>query len=154
MASFCTKPLSRANGSLFVEAFRLVLVTVDARDFGRHQRGAVGEVVGAVLGPGLELLLILAQLVAQRAPLVGRRQIVLRSPRQRPIEVMLGHLGKGHRRPRVALRVRRGVERGRVVLRMIACLQLADPIGVLGDREVRIALEALFEPTLVEVIVV
>jgi hypothetical protein len=43
---------------LLVEVHRIEGAVLDASDFGGEQRGAVGEILGAALGPRLELLLM------------------------------------------------------------------------------------------------
>ena len=87
-------------------------------------------------------------------PLVGRCRVVVGRPRERAIEMVLGHLEERRRRPEERPRLRRRLEGGGVVARVEARLQLADPVPARGDRQARIALEVLLEPALVELGVV
>ena len=73
---------------------------------------------------------------------------------ERSVEVILRHLEEGWRRPQQDLRLGSGLERGRILAREEARLQLADPIPAFGQRQTRIALQMLLKSALVEPLVV
>src|SRR5262245_6349680 len=50
--------VARRTNGLLVEKHRVAIASLDACDLRRHQEGAVCEVLGAVPGPSLELLMM------------------------------------------------------------------------------------------------
>ncbi len=143
----------RADG-LLVEALGVELAAFDARDLGADQRGAVREVLRAVLGPHLELAVVGGQGLEVLGSLRRRGRIAERGLRQRGVEMVLRPLEEGRRRPEEAFCLRRRRDGGGVVAGEDARLQLADPVPAGGSRQARIRLQMPLEPLLVELGVV
>ena len=78
----------RADG-LFVEALGIELAALQAGDLGADQRGAVLEILRAILRPDLELLVMRSQSLQVLLPLAGRRGIAGRGLGQRAVKVIL-----------------------------------------------------------------
>src|SRR5207244_5739432 len=72
----------RADGPI-VETHRIELAAFDARDLRADERGAVGEVLRAVLGPLLELAVVGGQGLEMPGALRGGGRIAARGPRER-----------------------------------------------------------------------
>ena len=66
------KPLARGRADgLFVEALGIQLAAFETSDLGADQRRAVCEILGAVLRPHLELLVMGGQRLQMAGPLAG-----------------------------------------------------------------------------------
>ena len=84
--------LARRSDGLFIQTLGLRLPTFDAGDLGANQCRAVPEILGAILRPGLELLVVGGECLPILGPLLGRCRVVLCSPRERVIEKVLSRL--------------------------------------------------------------
>jgi hypothetical protein len=83
-----------------VEAFSLQFLSVEASDLGGDQRDTVSEVVGAVIGPDLDLPVVRSERLRAARMLLGRYRIMRRAcQRQRRVKMIFGHLD-GVRQPR------------------------------------------------------
>ena len=81
----------RADG-LFVEALGVELAAFEACDLGADQRGAVLEILRAILRPDLELPVVRSDSASRCcAPLVGGRGVAGGGVGQRAIEVIFRH---------------------------------------------------------------
>src|SRR5580700_2242859 len=85
--------VGRPDG-LFVKVLGLELAAFDACYLRAYQRGAVFELLGAVLRPYLELSVVCGQIHDMLLSLVGRRGIARRGPGKRAIKLILCHLKK------------------------------------------------------------
>ena len=81
----------RADG-LFVETLGIELAALDAGDLGADQRGAVLEILRAILRPDLELPVMRSHSVEVLLSLAGRRRVAAGGPGQRAVEVIFGFL--------------------------------------------------------------
>ena len=140
----------RADG-LFVEALGIELAAFEARDLGADQRGAVLEILRAILRPHLELAVVGGQrldMLLARSPAGAASQE--RGSGQRGVEMIFRRLeddGDVHS-SRCAFAAASMADS--IVAGKEARLQLADPVPALGDRQVRIALQMALDPSLVE----
>jgi hypothetical protein len=138
--------LARQPHGLCIEAHGLEITAVDARDLGGVQRRWAREILGAVLRPQRQLLLVGDEHLTMLGPLVGRGHLVGRRSREGAIEMVLGDLEERRRGPGQPVHLRRR-RRGGVVGRVEARLQFADPI--LPGGQLRILLQVLIEPALI-----
>ena len=145
----------RADG-LFVEALGIELAAFDAGDLGADQRGAVLEILRAVLRPDLELLVMGGQRLQMRWPLarrMPRRTVPLARAHHRndirPPRRMSGDVQSSRCAFDAASMARR------IVAGIEARLQLADPVPAFGKRQDRgLLCKWLLEPALVELLIV
>src|SRR6266481_8625754 len=68
--------LARQLNGLFVQAHRVGVTPVEARDLGRHERMLVAESRWIALGPLAQLCLVRRQAVAPAIPLVDRSVLI------------------------------------------------------------------------------
>src|SRR5256885_16896926 len=136
-----------------VEAHRVGMAALDARDLGADEYGSVLEVRWAVLGPLLELAMVSCQCLLVPGAFRGGCRIAERSPGQRGVELVVCQL-EGCRHPKKSPRVFCRFDGGSVRTREEARLQLADPVPAGDDSQPRILRQMLLEPALVELGVV
>ena len=128
----------RADG-LFVEPLGVELAAFDACDLRADQRGAVLEILRAVLRPDLELPVVGGQSLEMLLPLVGGCGIAGCRAGQRAIEVDIppSRTCDGDvQSSRCAFDD--GIDGRRIVAGKEARLQLADPVPALGQRQIRV----------------
>ena len=98
------------------------LPSFDAGNLGADQRRPVCKILGTILRPSIDLLVVSGECLQILAALLGRCKVALRCPRERVIEDVFSRLKMS--RPclqqRLSLRCRR--EGGRVVARVKACM--------------------------------
>ena len=144
----------RADG-LFVEVARLELAAFDARDLRADQRGAVLEILRAILRPDFELSVMRSQsleMLRSLARALRTRRMRLGTARRRsdipPFRSMTA-MSRAAVAPS-----RRGLDGGRIVAGKEARLQLADPVPALAQRQIRVTREMPLDPKLVELPIV
>src|SRR4029077_3653949 len=91
----------RGDG-LFVQAHRVGIAAVNARDLGANELGAVFEVFRTVLGPLLELAMVGSQCLLVRGTFRVSSHLAERSSRQRTVEFVVCPLkySRRYRRPK------------------------------------------------------
>ena len=77
---------------LFVEALGIELAALDPRDLGADQRGAVLEILRAILRPDLQLPVMRSDSVEVLLSLAGRRGVATGGSGQRGVKVIFGFL--------------------------------------------------------------
>ena len=77
---------------LLVQVHRVEGAVFEASDLGGDQRRTVREILGTVLRPHFELLVVGGQRLQMLGPLVGRCRVVLCCSRECVIEMVFGHL--------------------------------------------------------------
>src|SRR5882757_3131999 len=125
--------------ALLIESHSIDVTAFQARDLGSNQRGAVFEVLRALLGPDLELPVMGGQLREMRFPLVGG--VANCGMRQSAVEAKIGDLVKIPRR-RMPLRPRCRLDCRGVVAGMKVRLHLSHTVQPLGKRRVRVSGES------------
>src|SRR6267142_1756430 len=140
----------RRSDRPLVEAHRVGMAALDARDLGADEYGAVLEVRWAVLGPLLELAMVSCQCLLVPGAFRGGCRIAERSPRQRGVELVVCQLECFRRRPKKSSRVFCRFDGGDVRTREEARLQLADEVPAGDESQPRILRQMLLEPALVE----
>ena len=80
---------SRVDGP-FVQAHRIKIAAFDPGNFSANQRGAVLEVLRAILRPDIELSLVKGHRLQMLLALVARRGVAACSARQRAVKVIFG----------------------------------------------------------------
>ena len=144
----------RADG-LFVEALGVELAAFEAGDLGADQRGAVLEILRAVLRPDLELAGDGRPEPPDAAGCSSRRcRIAECRARERAVEMILRRLEECWRRPEQRLRLRCRLDGGRIVAGEEARLQLADPVPALGAAPDPDGSPDALEPALIELLIV
>src|SRR5436309_9212808 len=111
----------RADG-LLVKLLGLEHAAFDPGNLRTQQRGAVFEILWAILCPYLELLLVSGHSL-EMLQIVSCR-ITRCSSRERTVKVILRHFEEGGRGPEQSLCMQRRFNRGRIVSRKEARLHL------------------------------
>src|SRR5262249_5033591 len=103
-----------------------------------------------MLRPDFELRVVSCQSLEMPLPLVGRRGIAQCCAAQGTIEAILRDLPIRWRRPQQRFRLQGSIERGNIVGRKEASLQLSDPVEAHGLRKYRITRQMALELKLIE----
>ncbi len=119
-----------------IEPHGVDIAAFQASDLGSDQRGAVFEVLWALLGPDLELPVMGGQRCEMRSPLAGG--VTNRGMRQSAVKAKIGDLVKIPRR-RMPLRPRCRLDGRGVVAGMKVRLHLSHAVQPLGKRRVRVS---------------
>src|SRR4029077_20524598 len=84
--------LPRRTDGLLIQALGVQLPSFDAGDLGADQRRAVSKILGAILRPSIDLLVVSDECLQVLGALLGRRKVALRCPRERVIENVFSRL--------------------------------------------------------------
>jgi hypothetical protein len=141
------------NGFL-VETLRFEFTLFDAGGLRSDQRGAVGEVRGAILRPPLQLPLMSCDRLQSLLSLVLVSARAERRVRQGAEEMVFGNLEKRGRCPEQGFGFRCGIEGRGMIAGVETTLQLADPIPARGKGEKWISFQVLLEGFFFELSVV
>src|SRR5262249_3837125 len=97
---------TRRVDGLFVQAHRVKVTAFDPRDFGAHQRGAVFEILRAILGPDFDLSMVHSKSFQVLRAFCGAGGFAARSTRQCAVIMVFSLLENTARGPEQPLRVR------------------------------------------------
>jgi hypothetical protein len=75
--------LARRSDGLFIQTLGVQFPAFDAGDLGADQRRVIPEILGAILRPEIDLLVVSGECLQILGPLLGRCKVVLCRPRER-----------------------------------------------------------------------
>src|SRR5271165_1743711 len=127
---------------------------LDTSNLSTDQRGAVLEVLRAVLLPEFELMVVRDQSLNMVLSLLCRRGVPGRRLQECAIEMILCGFEEGRRCPQQPLRPLRGFEGGAIVPGKEASLELSAPIPAFGKRKIRVTGQMTLHLKLVKVPIV
>ena len=140
--------LRRTDG-LFVKVHGVECAVFNPGNLRADECGAILEIFGAVLRPGLELTMVGSQGLQVLDAFRGACRITERSPCQRGIQMVFRQIEE-RRRVEQRFGIRCRCDRGRVITREEARLRLADPVPDLGQRQSSVTCQMVFEEAFIE----